>query len=148
MKALWTTALAMVLLLGGCAQRPAEPTLYQQLGGKPGVAMVVESLMYRIADDPQLIGFFTHTNIDHFVASLEEQLCDLADGPCHYQGPPMDRAHQHMGIDNADFNRLVGHMEQAMIDEGIALGARNRLLRRLAPLHGEIMRYQTPPPTT
>ncbi|RCV87321.1 group I truncated hemoglobin [Billgrantia montanilacus] len=139
-------ALAMTtLLLAGCGQRADHATLYDALGGRPGVEATVENLMYRIADDPTLVGFFTNTNIDHFAASLEQQLCDLADGPCHYDGPPMDRAHQHMGITNADFNRLVGHMEQALIAEGVLLGARNRLLGRLAPLHGEIMRRQSPP---
>jgi hemoglobin len=137
-------ALALTLSLGGCVQRTAAPELYTALGGQPGVSAIVENLLYRIADDRTLVSFFANTNIDHFAASLEQKLCDLAGGPCRYDGPPMDRAHQHMGITTADFNRLVGHMEQALIAEGVPLGARNRLLGRLAPLHGDIMRRQSP----
>lgn len=140
-------ALALSLLLGGCTNRTDTPNLYESLGEGQGVAAVVENLLYRIADDPSLVRYFTNTNIDHFAASLEKYLCDIADGPCRYDGPPMDRAHQHMGITQADFNRLVGYLEKALIDESVPLGARNRLLGRLAPLHGEIMQRQAPPST-
>lgn len=140
--------LILIFTLAGCAQRAESPALYTDLGGQPGIAAIVRDLLYRIADDRQLVHFFANTNIDHFATSLEQQLCDLADGPCRYHGPPMDRAHQHMGITNADFNRLVSHMEKALIAQGVDLGTRNRLLGRLAPLHGEIMLRQSPPPSS
>ncbi|APX93538.1 group 1 truncated hemoglobin [Halomonas sp. 1513] len=136
--------LSTLLIITGCStSQPSSPqTLYADLGAEAGISAVVENLMYRIADDPAIVGFFANTNIDHFVASLEQQLCDISDGPCTYQGPPMDRAHQHMGLDDSHFNRLVEHLDAAMIDENIPLRTRNRLYARLAPLHGDIMRLQ------
>ncbi|MDR5906656.1 group 1 truncated hemoglobin [Franzmannia qiaohouensis] len=131
-----------LLMAAGCTMRQPSQPLYADLGGQPGIAAVVENLMYRIADDAHIVGFFANTNIDHFVASLEQQLCDISDGPCQYQGPPMDRAHQHMGLDDSHFNRLVEHLDAAMIDENIPLQTRNRLYARLAPLHADIMRLQ------
>ncbi|MBD3897508.1 group 1 truncated hemoglobin [Halomonas sp. ML-15] len=131
-----------MLMAAGCTLRQSSPPLYADLGGESGISAVVENLMYRIADDSHIVGFFANTNIDLFVASLEQQLCDISDGPCDYQGPPMDRAHQHMGLDNSHFNRLVEHLDAAMIDEGLSLQTRNRLYARLTPLHGEIMRLQ------
>ncbi|GHE21343.1 group I truncated hemoglobin [Halomonas urumqiensis] len=138
-----TTLLLIVMLplwVGGCAQR--QDTLYQQLGGEPGVAAIVEDFTLRLADDPDIVGFFANSNIDRFVASLEEQLCAISDGPCVYTGPPMDRAHQHMGLTDAHFNAVVAHMQQALIDQGVPSGPRNQLLGRLAQLHGEIMSLQ------
>ncbi|MFG6666418.1 group 1 truncated hemoglobin [Halomonas sp. HNIBRBA4712] len=129
-------------LLVGCASLKPQATLYERLGGQAGIEATVENFLYRVADDPTLVGFFAHTNIDRLAASLASQFCAVSDGPCRYEGPPMDRAHQHMGIDDADFNRLVEHLEAALRAEQIPLGARNELLGRLAPMHADIMRYQ------
>lgn len=136
----WILLVMLSLSVAGCAQR--QDTLYQQLGGQPGVAAIVEDFTLRLADDPDIVGFFAHSNIDRFVASLEEQLCEISDGPCVYQGPPMDRAHQHMGLSDAHFNAVVEHMQGALIEQGVPTGARNQLLGRLARLHGEIMSRQ------
>ncbi|MBS9403464.1 group 1 truncated hemoglobin [Halomonas sp. TRM85114] len=134
----------LALLLSGCMQRPTPPTptLYAQLGGEAGVAAIVEDFTYRLAGDDEVVVFFANSNIDRFVASLEEQICHLSDGPCVYSGPPMDRAHQHMGITDAHFNALVEHMQQTLIDQGVPPGPRNRLLGRLARLHADIMSLQ------
>lgn len=137
---------AFAFSLGGCAHQSTPQStntpLYQRLGGEATIDAVVENLLYRIADDPKVVVFFANTNIDLFAESLASQLCDVSDGPCRYEGPPMDRAHQHMGLTDVHFNRLVEHLDDAMQEEGIALGARNELLGRLAPMYADIMRLQ------
>lgn len=131
-----TTTLTLV----GCASTQA--TLYERLGGQSTIDAVVENLLYRIADDTEIVGFFANSNIDLFAESLASQLCDVSDGPCRYEGPPMDRAHQHMGLTDVHFNRVVEYLDAAMQEEGIPLAARNELLGRLAPMYAEIMRLQ------
>jgi hemoglobin len=128
--------------LAGCALSSGSTTLYERLGGERTINAVVENLLYRIADDPDIVVFFSNTNIDYFAESLASQLCEVSDGPCRYEGPPMDRAHQNMGLTDVYFNRLVEHLDAAMQEEGIALGPRNELLGRLAPMYVEIMRLQ------
>ena len=54
----------------------------------------------------------------------------------------MDRAHQHMGINDAHFNRVVEYLADALEEEGVPLAEQNELLGRLAPLHDDIMRLQ------
>ncbi|NGO90722.1 MAG: group 1 truncated hemoglobin [Halomonas sp.] len=130
------------LLLTGCAHQQPSTTLYERVGGQVSLENVVENLLYRIADDPDIVGYFANSNIDLFAASLVTQLCDISDGPCQYDGPPMDRAHQTMGITDAHFNRVVEYLNDAMVDEGIPLAARNDMLGRLAPLYGGVMRLQ------
>ncbi|WP_339884656.1 group 1 truncated hemoglobin [Vreelandella maris] len=132
----------IALSLASCAHHRNQATLYERLGGQPTIDAVVENLLYRIADDAEVVVFFANTNIDLFAESLASQLCDISDGPCRYEGPPMDRAHQHMGVTDVHFNRVVEHLDAAMEEEGITLGARNELLGRLAPLYAEIMRLQ------
>jgi hemoglobin len=112
------------------------------MGGQATIDAVVENLLYRIADDDEIVSYFANSNIDLFAASLATQLCDVADGPCQYDGPPMDRAHQTMGITNAHFNRVVEYLDAAMADENVPLAARNDMLGRLAPMYDDVMRLQ------
>ncbi|MGJ7459029.1 group I truncated hemoglobin [Halomonas sp. MA07-2] len=126
----------------GCAPTSQQESLYTRLGGEAGITDIVEDFTLRLADDPEIVIFFANSNIDLFVASLKEQLCDIANGPCRYEGPPMDRAHQHMGLTDAHFNAVVQHMQDALIHQEVPVGARNQLLGRLARLHGDIMRLQ------
>lgn len=137
------TPLLIALLLTGCAaQDTTRPSLYTQLGGMQTIDRVVENMLYRVADDPEVVVFFANTNIDHFAEAFATQLCDISDGPCQYEGPPMDRAHQHMGINDAHFNRVVEYLAEAMAEEGVPLAAQNELLGRLAPLYPDVMRLQ------
>lgn len=129
-------------MLAGCAHQGTHTTLYERLGGEASIAAVVENFLYRIADDDDMVSFFANTNIDYLADSLASKLCDVSDGPCRYEGPPMDRAHQNMGLTDVHFNRLVEHLDTAMQEEGIALGARNELLGRLAPMYADVMRLQ------
>ncbi|GEN26789.1 cyanoglobin [Halovibrio variabilis] len=133
---------AVAFSLAGCAHQAPSAPLYERLGGQASINAVVENLLYRIADDPDVVVFFANTNIDLFAESLASQLCDVSGGPCRYEGPPMDRAHQHMGLTDVHFNRVVEHLDAAMQEEGITLGARNELLGRLAPMYSDIMRLQ------
>ncbi|WP_249273205.1 globin domain-containing protein [Halomonas sp. BC2] len=45
---------------------------------------------------------------------MENLLYRIADDPCQYDGPPMDRAHQTMGITDAHFNRVVEYLNDAI----------------------------------
>ncbi|MBZ5486826.1 group 1 truncated hemoglobin [Halomonas aquamarina] len=130
----------LTLMLAACAQH--QSTLYERLGGQTNIDAIVENFLYRVADDTELVGFFANTNIDKLAASLGSMICDVSGGPCHYEGPPMDRAHQHMGVKDRHFNRLVEHLDAALAAEGVALNARNALLGQLAPMYGDVMRYQ------
>ena len=139
---LMASAFIGTLLLTGCAQHHQHATLYERIGGQPTIEAVVENLLYRIADDEEIVSYFANSNIDLFAASLASQLCDVSDGPCQYEGPPMDRAHQTMGITDAHFNRVVEYLDAGMVEEGVPLAARNDMLGRLAPMYKDVMRLQ------
>ncbi|CAH1044348.1 group I truncated hemoglobin [Halomonas sp. TD01] len=134
--------MSSMLSLLGCAQHNNTATLYERIGGQSAINTIVENLLYRIAEDEDVVGYFANTNIDLFAESFATQLCDISDGPCRYDGPPMDRAHQTMGITDAHFNRVVEYLDDAMRREGVPLSARNDLLGRLAPLYEDVMRLR------
>ncbi|RKR07677.1 hemoglobin [Kushneria sinocarnis] len=136
--------LMVLLLLSGCGSQAASPSLYRQLGGQPGVEAIVHDFLIRMADDARLVGFFAHTNIDHLADSLGDQLCEVSGGPCHYQGPPMDRVHQHMGLTDDDFYAMIGHLNKALMAQGVPAGARQRVIGIHLAAHEDVMRLARP----
>ncbi len=135
-------AVMLAGLLAGCASAPAAPptTLYERLGGEPGIAAITESLLARSAEDPRIRDDFAEADIVHLYAMLNEHLCALTAGPCTYSGRDMKAAHVGLGLTEADFNALVENLVDAMGDQGVPIAAQNELLAILAPMRGDVIR--------
>lgn len=131
-----------VAAMSGCASAPqpsTDDTLYQAMGGQPGINRVVEGLLYRIADDERIVHHFAETDILRLQEKLQEQICVEAGGPCEYTGDSMVDVHAGFDITEADFNALVEDLIAAMDDEGLPVRVQNRLLQRLAPMRADII---------
>ena len=131
--------LVLALLVSTAGTARADDALYRDLGGQSGVSAVVEAFLFRLADDTRINHHFAETNVVRFRDKLVELLCQLAGGPCRYNGDSMKLTHAGMGIDHADFNAVVENLIEAMSGLGVATGVQNRLLARLAPLHADII---------
>ncbi len=117
----------------------ARTSLFDALGGKPGIALLMDDFVPRLAADPQIGRFFAHTDLAELKKQLDDQFCVVAGGPCTYGGATMKKAHADMAIDKANFNRLVELLQLAMDGRDIAFADQNRLLARLAPMHRDII---------
>lgn len=136
--------LVAALTLGGCAAQsdappPTDDTLYQALGGQPGIERIVEGLLINIADDERIVSQFVDADIDRLFEKLVEQICMESGGPCEYTGDSMEDSHAGMDITEGDFNALVENLIVAMTAEGVPVTSQNRLLQRLAPMRGSII---------
>jgi hemoglobin len=129
--------LAAMLLLGACSQSPA-PSLYQQLGGEPGVNAIVDGLLEHIEQDARIVHHFADTDISRFRRLLAEQLCQLSGGPCVYTGGTMAESHTGFNITLADYDALVAGLINVMQQQNISLAAQNQLLGLLAPMYKDI----------
>ena len=68
--------LLLALLLGACAGQPAtNNSLYQQLGGEPGITRIVEGMLLRTAEDPRIVEHFQNVDIQRVRDKLVEQVC-------------------------------------------------------------------------
>jgi hemoglobin len=139
--------LACVLAVAGCASTPPRgDALYQELGGRSGIEALVETLLFRVSDDPRIAHHFADVDIIHLNDRLVEFICVQAGGPCAYTGKPMAAAHRHVTIAEADFNALVENLMGAMDARKVPRTTQNHLLRRLAALQREVVRRGPPPP--
>ena len=116
-----------------------SPSLYQQLGGLPGIERIVEGLLINISEDERIVHHFSETDIERLNEKLIEQICVESGGPCEYTGDSMRDSHAGFDISEADFNALVEDLIAAMEAEGVPVAAQNRLLARLAPMRGDII---------
>lgn len=134
-----SVALLLSLALAGCSTVAPDRSTYAALGGSDGVEGIVDGLLERIVDDDRINQQFANTDIVRLRSKLIEQLCVEAGGPCTYTGLPMPETHAGRHITDAQFNALVEDLIAAMTARGVPVGAQNRLLRRLAPMHRDVV---------
>ena len=94
-------------------------SLYDQLGGEPVVALVVDTFIAHVAADAKINWFFADTDIPALKASLNDQICAATGGPCTYTGGSMKDVHAGMAITDDEFNALVGDLLGALDELGV-----------------------------
>jgi hemoglobin len=130
------------LALGGAAAAqgaPAADALYQDLGGRASLERLMDRFVDALYADTRIARHFKDTKPAFLKKQLTDQLCQVAGGPCVYDGETMKKSHQSLGITRADFNALVEDLQIAMDAHGIPFAVQNRLLARLAPMHRDIV---------
>jgi hemoglobin len=134
---------ALVLIAGSAvsaqAQTTSENALYSGLGEKAGIDKIVADFIPLILADQRINQFFSKLDKPQFAALLADQFCELAGGPCKYQGRDMYTTHDGMGISNAHFNALAEDLQIAMEKNNIASSVSNKLIAKLAPMQRPIV---------
>lgn len=130
---------ALVLPLAACTSVPPGPPLYQQLGGVEGIETVSRAMLQRMSTDPRTKRTFDGINLRTLSASLAAHLCKVADGPCVYEGETMRNVHADLGLGDSEFETVVQILRDELDRAGVGQGAKNELLRRLAPSRRDIV---------
>jgi hemoglobin len=121
------------------SSRPTDDTLFQQLGGKPGLVQLTDDFMDRLLADPRMNPFFRDIDQAKFKSQLADQLCEVSGGPCKFKGKDMKTVHAGQDVTRSNFNALVEVLQQSMDARGIAFTTQNKLLAQLAPMHRDIV---------
>ena len=116
-----------------------DPKVFEAFHGVEGVKRIVAETLRLATSDPRISEVFKATDMVRLNRTLSEQVCYVLGGPCAYTGRTMAAAHKDMGLQKADMNLLVEHLQQAMDKEGVPFHAQNRLLAKLAPLKRTIV---------
>ena len=137
-----------VLFVGsliGCVATPNDPApLYERLGGAPGVTRIVERTIERSASDPRTKRSFDGIKLKAVKDSLVQQICHLGGGGCRYEGATMAEAHKDARIQASDFDAMVTILREELDAAGVDAGAKNQLLRLLAPMKREVLAAPNP----
>jgi hemoglobin len=120
----------------------AERTIYEAVGGEPGLAGVVEDLYVRILADPELGGFFAGADMPRLKGRQVEFFAAALGGPQPYRGASMRDVHRGKGIGQEHFDLVAGHLVAALGEAGVPDGTVAQILVVIAPLASEIVSRQ------
>jgi hemoglobin len=134
-------ALLLALLLGAAATVAAnEKTLFDEIGGSEKLHMTVEEFVDIMLEDNRINFAFAQADLKVFKQRLYAQLCELAGGPCRYEGRDMKNAHAKLAVDNAQFNALAEDLYKAFDRAGVNFRAQNKMMALLAPMQKDIVK--------
>lgn len=143
LPARFATGLSTLLLaawLGACATvATPPPTLYERLGGAPRLELVIGRMLDRAVSDPRTRRSFDGIKLPALKQSLVTHLCSISGGGCRYEGETMARAHADSKIVAGEFDALVSMLREELDRSGTDPGAKNELLRLLAPMKRDIV---------
>ncbi len=136
----------LAALMGGlfaaalaAANPAAAASLFEDLGGKEGIARIVNDGVDRVLADARIKGRFANTDAKRLKGQLAEQFCQISGGPCVYGGRSMEQAHAGLNLRNAEFNALAEDFQTAMEQQNIPFTVQNRLIGLLAPMQRTVV---------
>ncbi len=135
MRALLALFAAIFLTAGAFA----DDTLFDRLGGKPGLARITARMVDHAVVDPKIGIYFKDANVPRLKGLLTAHFCQITGGGCSYPGRDMHTAHADLKIDDRAFNRLVEVLQISMDEEGVPFAIQNELLSILAPMHRDVV---------
>jgi hemoglobin len=142
----WVIVSAVVVMaVAGCATAPPAPqpvSLYKQLGGREGIALVVDDFVANVVADDRVNARFKSlqpAQVFKLKSNLADQICDATGGPCAYVGRDMKTTHKGMKITDGEWNATVEALVKALDKNNVPAGAKNALLGALAPMKPDIV---------
>ena len=134
----------MALPLGACAtmQAEPEPSLYKRLGGRDGIANVVDDFVANLVADARVNARFKGMAVPavfKLKSNLSDQICDATGGPCSYLGRDMKATHKGMKVTDAEWNATVENLVKALDKRRVGAREKSELLGVLGPMKGDIV---------
>jgi hemoglobin len=114
-------------------------TIYDELGGRDGVAVAVDTFYDHVLADDLLAPYFDATDMPRQKRHLRAFLAAAVGGPDVYAGRDMDAAHAGRGITDEAFDRVVGHLVATLRGLGVAPATIGAIGDSLAPLRATIV---------
>jgi hemoglobin len=134
------------------AKRPAiinEKKLFERIGGTKTVSSIVDEWMRLNLADQRIAPYFAKITaqperLGKMRRNLNDQICEIADGPCLYHGADMRKAHKDLTINEEQFLIFSDNLFRSMQKYSVPEREKNELLARLSETRAEIV--DTPPP--
>jgi hemoglobin len=117
----------------------AGAEMLEAFHGREGIGRIVDDLVDAVRKDKRTEEVFHAADFLRLARTLKEQFCYILNGGCDYTGRNMASMHKDYGVTAAEFNALVELLQEAMDREGVAFGAQNRFLARLAPMKRDVV---------
>jgi hemoglobin len=119
-------------------------TLYERLGGMPAIQAVVDDFVGRVVADNRVNKWFAHAAGDpaeaaQYKLKLDDFICQVAGGPCHYTGADLGTAHRGRGITGDAFDAVVEDLTATLEKLRVPEREKAQLLGMLAPMKSMVV---------
>jgi hemoglobin len=126
---------------GACPPKSAV-SLYRRLGGREGIALVVDDFVANMAADARVNGRLKGMQppaVFKLKSNLSDQICEAAGGPCSYVGRDMKTTHTGMKITEAEWTATVENMVKALDKHKVPATEKTELLALLSSMKKDIV---------
>jgi hemoglobin len=114
-------------------------SVYDRLGGAAALDLAVDRFYRAVTADPLLRSYFEGVDLArlrrHQVAFLRAAL----GGPGSHRGRPLAAAHAGLGVTDADFDRVAGHLAAVLTGIGAATADVDAVVAAVAPLRADVV---------
>lgn len=140
----WGLVLLWVAVnLAACATMGEQPpSLYQRLGGREGIALVVDDFVANMVADARVNARFKGMQppaVFKLRSNLADQICDATGGPCAYLGRDMKATHKGMNISDAEWSATVENLIKALDKYKVGEKEKKELINALGPMKSDIV---------
>ncbi|WP_382309723.1 group 1 truncated hemoglobin [Herbiconiux sp. UC225_62] len=114
-------------------------TAYDEIGGHPAMKLAVVVFYNRVVADPLLAPYFAGISLERLRAHQVAFLSGVLGGPQAFAGRDLPAAHVAFAITDGAFDRMVEHLEFALVDVGAPATATAEVLATVGGLRHAIV---------
>src|ERR671922_1688326 len=115
--------LAACASMGSEPKPSSSPSLYRRLGGREGIAGVVDQFVVNALADPRIGPAFKAlpaAKVGPLKTNIADFICENSGGPCSYGGRTMKESHRGLGLEKADFDACNAALAKALDSKNVA----------------------------
>jgi hemoglobin len=120
----------------------ATPSLYRRLGGREGIAGVVDAFVANALADPRIGPAFKSlppARVGPLKTNIADFICENTGGPCSYGGRSMQEAHKGMKLAKEDVDACNAALAKALDDKGVGAAEKSEVMALVVGLMPQIV---------
>ncbi len=102
-------------------------SVFNKIGGRGAVHLVVEQFYDKVMKDPKLIPFFENADMQVQRGKMKAFFMMALGGPIKFTGKDMRHAHIHLvkvGLNDEHFDRVAIHLDDVLEQNGVSIELR------------------------
>ena len=116
-----------------------QKTIYEKLGGEKAINDAVEIFYEKVLSDPELMGFFSETNMEFQKKHQKDFITFITGGSKVYKGKDMRSAHKNLKIDEEHFNAIRDYLAETLKEMGVDNELVSKVTEAIEKLRPEIL---------
>jgi len=118
---------------------PQKPSLYERLGGEQRVRKIVNDILDKNYDNPQIGHYFQNVDMNKLKQLVFEFFSMGTGGPHQYTGRDMRTSHATLGISEKDFALSNDDIFKALKENGVNQAEIDEVIGILNSMKGDVV---------